>query len=83
MSEKIDPTFDVEANRKAWLSECSGTGDDIKTLYQDPDMEHNAEEAECAHMVLDDKGVPRKEGKNTLSLAGRIIHLTTGRSAKE
>jgi len=36
------------------------------------DLEHLSEEAECAHMVLDDMGVPREEGARTYSLVGRI-----------
>lgn len=31
------------------------------------------EELESAHMCLDDAGVPRKEGNETLSLWGRIV----------
>lgn len=41
--------------------------------YMNPDMEHQAEEAECAGMVLDDMGVPRSNGNGkTFSLVGRI-----------
>ena len=36
-------------------------------------MEFLAEEAECANMVLDDKGVPKDDGNgNVYSLVGRI-----------
>ncbi|WP_149330419.1 hypothetical protein [Citrobacter braakii] len=31
------------------------------------------ENLECAHICLDDVGVPRKEGDETLSLWGRIV----------
>jgi hypothetical protein len=41
--------------------------------YLSPDLEHHAEEYECAMMVLDDMNIPREDkGGNTYSLVGRI-----------
>lgn len=35
-------------------------------------LDYEAEEAECAHMVLDDLNVPKDDGEQDYSLVGRI-----------
>lgn len=50
--------------------------------FADPERtEHEAEEAECAHMHLDDQGVPRisADGRR-YSLVGRIMAYARGAS---
>jgi len=47
--------------------------DKIKALELDKNkFELIAEDLECAHMWLDDKQVPRSDGKNEYSMVGRI-----------
>jgi hypothetical protein len=45
-------------------------------------LAYEAEEAECAHMVLDDWGVPREDNGNRYSLVGRITVAREAREAK-
>ncbi len=40
--------------------------------------DHMAEEAECAHLWLDDQEVPRDDGTHKLSLVGRMKKLRSG-----
>ena len=39
-------------------------------------IQFGAEEYWCAMKCLDDLGIPRKNGDNTLSIVGRIKYLT-------
>ena len=49
-------------------------GDGSFTEFRNPDRTYKeAEEAECAHLFLDDRGVSRTEDDKTLSLVGRIM----------
>ena len=46
-------------------------------IYINPDMEYLSEEAECAHMILDDLCIPRSNENDKYSLVGRIMCLVT------
>lgn len=50
------------------------TTKDGDKCYLRPDMEHDAEEAECANMYLDELNIPKTIDKKKLSLVGRIMY---------
>ena len=51
------------------------------SVYFNPELEHLAEEAECAHMILDDMDIPRGLNGEKYSLVGRIQCIITNTSS--
>lgn len=57
---------------------CTADHDEPMPVRSEAEMEHQAEEAECAHMVLDDWGVPKaNEDGKVYSLVGRMDRART------
>ena len=47
--------------------------------WVNPVLEHQAEEAECVAMCLNDRGVPTMIGGKSLSLWGRVEHYANSK----
>ena len=77
MAEREFAMADIGASPEAVLRTSS-------TDYADlAKMEHEAEEAECARMALDDHGVPRASAVAEYSLVGRIMQLEEFREPRD
>ncbi|MEH6434341.1 hypothetical protein [Massilia sp. DD77] len=84
----------ARAAMRAYATSCRSTHpvlcDEIEAEFgsvfrEAAETEHQAEEAKCLHMWLDDKGVPRKDADGPeFSLVGRVAWLTypTGAQAQ-
>ena len=82
--EDLDPRCHEDPHFDPVDSECGKHGDESYRMplfvtgdSHSPEVFHQAEEAECAHMVLDDMGIPREEANpreegEMYSLVGRI-----------
>ena len=59
-------------HENAVLRQKLAAPDGEAVAWVNPDLGHMAEEAECVSMALDDRGVPKLDGRHSLSLWGRV-----------
>lgn len=70
MTEWDDQQYKCHQTNLSWMAwQASRAAVEVEVNRLNIEIEN----LECAHICLDDVGVPRKEGDETLSLWGRIV----------